>query len=396
MEDLRYSKGVLSAVISGHNQTISDKVRGLDPERVLSTPVQDIVEDLYADFVINPIELHVDRMVTSGAVDAPVKVPGSRRTVEVDGTRIEFRIPFLGDKDLFDLRPSTFTLNPPQFGYTSDHVIVVYEGRSPIDRNAAKSSLDSVVGQIEMATRSQAADIDPFNRDLRASLMTRVEARRQKVLSDRELEAFFDVPVVGRKDPSHSFAVDPPKRPKPVPIVQKAITGFNPEPAISEEGFASILAEIESVTTAAQRLSKTFAKMPEESLRDVLLVVLNNRFGPASGETFSRSGKTDIFIPYEGDQRAVFVAECKVWKGPKGCREAIDQLLGYLTWRDTRAALIIFVKSGEPTEIAEKAKKELRRHASFKRDDDSSFTLANRDDKQREIHIALLIVPVIP
>ena len=174
---------------------------------------------------------------------------------------------------------------------------------------------------------------------------------------------------------------------------------FAPEPAISDDGFAAILREIESVSTAVQRLPKTFAKMPEESLRDVLLVVLNNRFGPTSGETFSRRGKTDIFIPYGGDERAVFIAECKVWKGQRAFEETIDQLLGYLTWRDSHAALIVFVRAGSPTDIGTKTVAAIRRHESFKRLGNSAgretFTLANRNDEEKEIHLALLVVPII-
>jgi hypothetical protein len=221
-----------------------------------------------------------------------------------------------------------------------------------------------------------------------------------KVLADRDLDAFLDVPVVGRSNASATFAVDPPSRPRPIAVQQAGDRAFVPEPAISEDGFLAIISEIESVTTAVQRLPGTFAAMPEESLRDVLLVVLNNRFGPATGETFSRKGKTDIFVPWGGDQRAVFIAECKWWKGPAAFRKAIEQLLGYLTWRDSRAALVIFLRDGNPSEIAEKAAAELQGHASFKRvkqhSDRSTFTLASSDDKRREIHVALLLVPVLP
>lgn len=111
----------------------------------------------------------------------------------------------------------------------------------------------------------------------------------------------------------------------PAPEVQakRDAPPFAPEPAISEDGYAAIVGEIASVTAAVERLPSTFAAMPEESLRDVLLVVLNNRFGPASGETFSCKGKTDIFIPYGGDQRAVFIAECKWWSGPAALGRAV-------------------------------------------------------------------------
>lgn len=63
-------------------------------------------------------------------------------------------------------------------------------------------------------------------------------------------------------------------------------------------------------------------------LRDLLLVILNNQFGPAGGEIFIRKGKTDITILRE--KGAIFIAECKNWSGAKAFSGAIDQLLGYL------------------------------------------------------------------
>ena len=72
-----------------------------------------------------------------------------------------------------------------------------------------------------------------------------------------------------------------------------------------------------------------------------MLAHLNGHFeGAAAGERFRKKGKTDICI--EHDNRAAFVAECKLWKGQKALLAAIDQLLSYLTWRDTRTALIVW------------------------------------------------------
>ncbi len=220
------------------------------------------------------------------------------------------------------------------------------------------------------------------------------------MLADRDLDEFLEVPIETRSRPARSFAVDPPKRARPVEVAARTGTAaFSPEPAISNDGFAAILSEVENVTTAVERLPKTFATMPEESLRDVLLVVLNNRFGPSSGETFSRKGKTDILVPWGGDQRAVFIAECKIWKGPAAFRNAIGQLLGYITWRDTHAALIVFVRTGSPSDVVEKAETELFGHDQFKRQSDlggrPTFTLTQPDDSDREIHIALMVIPVL-
>jgi hypothetical protein len=77
---------------------------------------------------------------------------------------------------------------------------------------------------------------------------------------------------------------------------------------------------------------------------DILLAHLNGHFkGAATGETFRRKGKTDIRI--EDENRSAFVAECKVWGGAGEVTRAIGQLLSYLTWRDSKAALVVFNKA---------------------------------------------------
>lgn len=379
----------------------AEAVRTIDADIVLETPLEDLAEQLLEKYLIEPIRLDHERVTSSGAKDVTLNARSMwGGDLAVDGTRVELFIPFDGEAVLFDVQPSSYTFNRPQFEVRGSTVVVRYEARSPLDPAEARRALDEVVAEIDQYLGWQSPEVERWNEQLRRDLTQWLQDRRSKVLRDRDLDAFLDVPLVGRENPSRVFAVDPPKRPAGIaPRHHLRGPGFAPEPAISEEGFAEILSEIESVTTAVQRLPKTFESMPEESLRDVLLVVLNNRFGPATAETFSRHGKTDIFIPWGGNQGAVFIAECKWWKGPAALRNAIDQLLGYLTWRDTRAALIVFVKQGSPSEIADKSAATIRAHTSFKRvqtlKDRDTFTLAHPTDPSRELHLALLVIPVI-
>lgn len=171
--------------------------------------------------------------------------------------------------------------------------------------------------------------------------------------------------------------------------------GFAPQPAISTEAFADIVSVIRSIGLAAERFPDTFGKMPEPVLREILLVVLNNEFGPSGGEVFSRRGKTDVAIWHETG--AVFIAECKFWPGEKAFGAAIEQLLGYLVWRDTRSALVLFVREKNVTAIQEKALKALREHPRCKRQaaDVSGcpvFIIHQDGDVNKEIEVALVIV----
>jgi len=63
----------------------------------------------------------------------------------------------------------------------------------------------------------------------------------------------------------------------------------------------------------------------------------------ANGECFRKKGKTDLSIEYEN--RAAFVAECKIWAGKKVFSSALAQLQSYTTWRDNKLCLVIFSRN---------------------------------------------------
>jgi hypothetical protein len=114
--------------------------------------------------------------------------------------------------------------------------------------------------------------------------------------------------------------------------------------------------------------------------------------GKATGETFRKYGKTDIRI--EEESRSAFVGECKLWGGEKVLLDALDQLLGYLTWRDCKAALVLFNKdvagfSGVQETIASA----LAKHRGFLRGKETGhagewrFVFQSAEDPAREVTV---------
>jgi hypothetical protein len=108
---------------------------------------------------------------------------------------------------------------------------------------------------------------------------------------------------------------------------------------------------------------------------------------------FNGNGKTDILIR-EAD-RNVFIGECKFWTGVKAFGEAIDQLLGYVVWRDAKAVLLLFIRAKGVTEIVEKAVTALASHPRCKRNNGGNlerhdFTFHATGDPSREIELVLL------
>jgi hypothetical protein len=137
--------------------------------------------------------------------------------------------------------------------------------------------------------------------------------------------------------------------------------------------------------------------MEEEHLRDHILMVLdpNFEYGSATGETFNKKGKTDILLRH--DSSVAFVAECKFWGGEKVFHKTIDQLLNYLTWRDSKTAVIIFVRNKEIVPIFEKVKEVTPLHSCYittkgqKAENWSEHIFHLPSDKNKEVVLSILI-----
>lgn len=134
-------------------------------------------------------------------------------------------------------------------------------------------------------------------------------------------------------------------------------------PALQATPYLKILKIIHDTGLAIERHPRDYQGKVEEALRDHLLTVLSSHFQSVTGETVNKAGKTDILVRQDG--KNLFVAECAVWNGPKNLLGKIDQLLSYLTWRDSNTALICFVKKKEIASVIAAVKKALPTHACF-------------------------------
>ncbi|MCE4237727.1 hypothetical protein CWB42_21290, partial [Mycobacterium tuberculosis] len=115
----------------------------------------------------------------------------------------------------------------------------------------------------------------------------------------------------------------------------------------------------------------------------------------AGGELFNGAGKTDILIRV--DDRNIFIGECKVWSGPRTMDDVLKQLFGYLVWRDTKAAILLFIRNKDVTAVIDNAIAKIKEHPNHKRcpahragADQYEFTMHADGDPEREIHLTLI------
>lgn len=171
------------------------------------------------------------------------------------------------------------------------------------------------------------------------------------------------------------------------------------EPTSNHEIYLQVLKTLRKIGRSFETKPNNYIGKDEEGIRDAFLPVLETCFEgcTATGETFNRNGKTDLLIRH-ADGTNIFIGECKFWNGPKHLSESINQLFDrYLTWRDTNAALIIFVKQDNITNIIKKINKTCKAHEYFVKyegsQDDNSFSYIFHlpKDKDRMISLEVLV-----
>jgi hypothetical protein len=241
--------------------------------------------------------------------------------------------------------------------------------------------------------------IKEFNKTLKKEIKSKFLEKKREHLDKQNL--LEELGIKFQLRPTKNIELSPNLR-KPIRIeMPKVKEHFQPEPYISIESYHQILILITDTCKNMERLPSIFEGKSEPDLRDFLLFVLdpNFEFGSATGETFNVGGKADIIIrhTWQNSSSIVFIAECKFWSGPSDYLKAIDQLLGYLTWRDTKTSLIIFTKKIKLTTVFSKIKNHTKTHknyTSLESDDGNSFFQFKfylDRDKNREIWMAVMI-----
>lgn len=243
-------------------------------------------------------------------------------------------------------------------------------------------------------------DIDLFKNNLNEKIRSIFLKRKEELIKTNCLLQMFDVPIKKNENVSKTFSIPMINKRKQIicePILDKnSIVQNVPEGKLDDITYRQILQVIDDMGKEFERLPSLYKDKNEETLRDHLLMLLQPNFkGSATGETFNKKGKTDILLRYENNN--VFVGECKFWKGKSVYLNTISQLLSYLTWRDSKVAIILFVKQQNIMEVLKKVEEYTPEHSNYVcRKANTHESLFNyifhlNGDKERKVKIAVMV-----
>lgn len=283
----------------------------------------------------------------------------------VKGTYATFAVPFDGEPGLFKYRPSQGYMSRT-YGFIKGSEVQLNYNRTDHNSETMRADFEKHIKEIQEYLKWIAADASPFNTTLRSKASQRIEWRKEKLSKDQGMAAGLGFPLKKRQDAPQTYVAPVARRKLPIQKPAATTEPFKLEPQLEFAEYEHILSIVYNMVQVMERSPHAFSTMGEEDLRQHFLVQLNGQYeGQATGETFNYEGKTDILIRCEG--KNIFIAECKIWKGPEVFLKTIDQLLGYTAWRDTKTAIIIFNRNKNFTEVIDKIRETVQAHANFKR-----------------------------
>ena len=365
----------LDAQLSSRRQGAVALVDGIPKDQFLVSSDDELIAHVVAKLRVEPLALREDA-TTMSQDETQVDVSHDRMRmfrddrggpVYIPGTKVVIDIPFTGEDWLFRYRTNPWSTIFPTATVHRGRLRLQFTQPHDADPSAFKADYQRELKLMRECLERSGNQVAQYNDGLANVVRNAVSRRRDRLGRHNNLAALLDIPLAAKPGaPSIAPVKVEVRQPPALPVPPK--TGLAPEPGIADETYERILSFIRHQGRTFERTPKTFAIHGEEDLRNIVLAQLNGHFqGDAVGEAFRGRGKTDICI--EQDSRAAFVGECKLWTGAAGLTAALDQLLSYLTWRDSKAALVMFnMRNKDFSKILESMPQTLRTHPQYLRD----------------------------
>jgi len=363
---------------------------------ILEVDEEEFINYLIDEYTLEPIEIIYEKENISEPQTSK-KIKKDLYDIEVNVYTFTLRYPFTGHPQLFRLRPNKHTLIKKSVSVNYHGWIEFDFSTNNLDVKEFKQAKEEVLSMAFANLQNVNNFAKKWNDKLRGIIETIFIQLKNKY---QEENAFFKEVNIKINNSSNSLTTVPTIKKKIIPQpIPSSKTKSAEQPTISKEIYNDILKVIYDFGTSLEKKKSTFTGKSEDQIRDILLTILETRYdsATATGETFNHKGKSDILIKYSEDNSNLFIAECKIWYGLSEFLKAISQLFDrYLTWRDSKAALIFFVKNKDFTNVLETIKKDIKTHQYYlrengiRRESSFSYIFTLPSDKHKEVFLEVI------
>ena len=386
------------ALAHSRDKQISDAVNLLGDDYVLNVNEEEYVSYLIEEYTLSVPVIHFeDARIEPRKVLVDFDQPRHWMTSKaIERNVIRYIIPIEGDAKLLNCRPSSFLVSGfGLFHYSSGQIYtdILVTDRDPEKVNREfedrKDSFSKMIGFLQK-------DIRSYNNSLPEKARQIFSGKKERIIQDTRFLTGLGTPTIALAGTPSTYSVPTVSRRYAQPEgKQSAKSVENLTPVMDAQRYIQILDAIYTVGKMLESHPNVTKGMDEETLRDLFLAQIQTSFKSeaAIGEAFNKNGKTDILV--KRSDGVIFIAECKFWKGEQVLLDAISQLLSYLTWRDTKTALIIFIRGTSMTAAVSSVKENVASHPNYKSTETANgetwfnYRFSMTNDPDREVFLAI-------
>jgi len=381
-------------------EKIKTEIENKTKEYILGVDEDEFKSYLVDNYSLEP--LYVD--FESEVIDEPivskewVEERHFREKYQTDVYNFTVRYNFCGSSELFKVRPNSWTMT------SADIYIQEQSNTVSFSFILYNTNADEFLRTKQDTKKRAFTNLENVNQvvsEWKLVVPSFVNSifKKQKDKYLRENDFFTAIKVNVNKDTTSVFTAPTiTKKIIPQPSVPKD-KEFSSEPTMAKEMYYDVLKVVYDLGKSMEKKPSTYRGKDEEGIRDQFLLILETRYDSttASGETFNRGGKTDIILKYANDGSNLFVAECKFWHGASEFLKAISQLFDrYLTWRDSKVALLFFVTNKEFSNVIKTIQSEAKTHPYFikeigaRGETSFSYSFCLPQDKEKSVLLEII------
>ncbi len=337
-------------------------------EQIIGTNVDEFTKYFYDKYALSPIKEDQKRRISWDIQDYLAIIPAHERKSfhrqqgdlhNFPCQKVIIEVPILPNKyidKIARLETSNYSISysDRDFNWNMDKITASIETKGygfEYDEDKIAREVKHAHERINETIKRKNSDIEKGNHELWTYIKQVINDHKQRIIQNKDkiksLTKKINIPLK-IKEPYSARSI----RIAHKPIVQR----IKPKPTLPEEynleesGVDDIVQFLDNQAKSFENTPRAVRNLKEEDLRDILLANLNSVFeGNATGETFSKKGKTDIYLKISKGN--ILISECKIWSGKALYNNTIDQIRGYLTWRHNYGIIITFVRINNFTKI---------------------------------------------
>lgn len=205
-----FTKYDFFGVQEGYKRKLQETIEAADTARVQDASVDDIAERFAAEFRLEAPELTEGAMSVDIA-EAKVDVTGDFRYGHfghgphyVNGVRVTYFVPFVGDPDMFHVAPTTYTTVHPYAEIVGQELRFTFE-RPGKAVDETKRAFEEELGRVKQYLGWLRENLSNFNQTLLPLARQHVDARRSRLADLQKSTNSLGIPI-RRSTPSPATA----------------------------------------------------------------------------------------------------------------------------------------------------------------------------------------------